>query len=84
MYSMNEKIASAVVPSVKDDRLEAEKSQTATAAFAEVSVGTWRTYEIDRNAVTPKARAKCDKAAAWLAKIAKARRAHFAAGTEAA
>jgi len=81
---MNEKVASRVVTSVKEDRLEAEKSQTATAAFAEVSVGTWRTYEIDRNAVTPKARVKCDKAAAWLAKIANARRAHFASDIEAA
>lgn len=81
---MVEKIAAAVVASVKEDRLAAEKSQAKAATIADVSVGTWRTYEIDRNAVTPKARAKCDKAAAQLAKMAKARREHFAADTEAA
>ena len=81
---MHEKIASAVVPSVKEDRLTADKSQAKAASIADVSIGTWRTYELDRNAVTPKARAKCDRAAAQLAKMAKARREHFAADTEAA
>ena len=80
---MFEKIAPDVVPSVKDDRLAADKSQAKAASIADVSVGTWRTYEIDRNAVTPKARAKCDKAAVLLAQMAKARREH-SADTEAA
>lgn len=80
---MHEKIPPVVVSasaltvktSVKEDRLDAEKSQTEAAAFADVSVGTWRTYELDRNAVTARVRAKCDKAAAWLKTIATARRA---------
>lgn len=61
--------------SVKGDRIAAEKSQTAAAAFAEVSVGAWRTYELNRDAVTQKVRAKCDKAALWLSKLAAERRA---------
>ena len=73
--------ALAAKTSVKEDRIEAEKSQTAAAAFAEVSVGAWRTYELDRDAVTARVRVKCDKAAVWLKKIANARR---AGGVEAA
>jgi DNA-binding XRE family transcriptional regulator len=78
---MHEKIPSTVVSapampvaaSVKDVRQDDDKSQTEAAAIAGVSVGAWRSYEIDRNAVTPKIRVKCDKALALMAASAKSR-----------
>jgi hypothetical protein len=48
--------------STKEIRKKAGCSQTSAAALAGVSVGTWRSFEVAPESVTPESRERCEAA----------------------
>lgn len=58
--------------STKELRESRGFSQVAAAVLANVSINTWRTYEVAPHAVTPKKRAACDQALSLIREKAQA------------